>query len=148
MVNSFRKARKELDRSIQSLKRGTGSALLNLGRIAKNTARVVAPRSSGKTMRNIVLRKKGVRGIEVVAQNPTYGDEATNPYRDSAFNLVRWMHQDKVRGAGYYNPNVSRPEEHIYSGDPKFMFRAQESVEKKARDVTVNELRDKVNILN
>lgn len=148
MVNSFQKAKKELDRSIKSLENGTGSALLNLGRIAKNTARVVAPRRSGKTARNIVLRRKNRLGVVVVAQNPTFGDEATNPYRDSPFNLVRWMHQDRVRGAGFYNRKVSKPEEHIYSGDPKFMFRAQESVEKKARDVTVNELRDKVRILN
>lgn len=148
MVNSFRKAKKELDRSIQSLESGTGSALLNLGRIAKNTARVTAPRDTGKTVKNIVLRRKGELGVSVVVQNPTSGDEATNPYRESAFNLVRWMHQDKVRGAGYYNPSARTPEEHIKSGDPKFMFRAKESVDKRASDVIMIELRDKVRILN
>ena len=148
MVNSFKKARKELDRSVKSLESGTGSALLNLGRIGKNTARVVAPKNTGKTVKNIVLKKKGRFRVSVVAQNPTRGDEATNPYRSSAFNLVRWMHQDRVRGAGFYNPTASTPEEHIRSGDPKFMFRAKESVDKKARDVTMNELRDKVRILN
>lgn len=81
-----------------------------IGRMGKQFARSIAPFWSGKTFRNIVL-KRGVKGqdfeVMIMAQNPTRGKVSPSL---GPFNLVRWMHTSRNA--------IS----HIKSGNPRFMF--------------------------
>lgn len=138
---SLSRAERELDRSIKALRAGTGSAVLNLGRIGRDTAKTVAPRQTGALANNIELRTKNVDGVQVFSKNPLASDHLTNPYRDEPFDLVTWMHSQTVNGAGFINPDAKRPEDHVRSGDAKYMFTAAERVDNLGGKVTEQELK-------
>lgn len=82
-----------------------------LGELGKSYARSKAPYWSGKTFRNIILRKVDGNEVIIQARNST-------AQRADGFNLPRWMHTSpKARN-------------HIKSGDPQFMYRTSSYLKK------------------
>jgi len=159
--------KKRFERSKVQLRAGTGSAIKNLGRVAKGVAVRKAPQStvSGAEAEEFAKARSRLLGTTVpphqpgstkasikLFQNEGGRNQSTlkllNPTSERRnFNLGVWMHQQTVSSVGLPGVDVTRPEDWIKSGDPKFMFRAQERVRSEGAEAILNELKDRLTLL-
>jgi len=120
------RAKRKLERAKRLLDSGTGDAVKQVGEFIKNKARLAAPYDTGRTVRNIVLRRKGqgLNSVRVVSRNST----PNTRWRGETFHLPRWMHtSDEART-------------HIKTGDPRYMDRAEEAARSKAPQIMRDEV--------
>lgn len=135
-VNTIQ-AQRFLDRVKSEARSGAADTVDDLANYAKFTARSEAPRLTGRTAQNIRKHTTGSLSRSVVAHPSS---------RNRHVNLPAWMHNRKVESAGYFPAN--KPEDHIQSGNPKFMDAAKIKAERVAEqfieqniDISGNTLR-------
>jgi len=108
-------------------KRDAKQLVNNISRYTQRRARSYAPRDTGRTKTHIRIHQTGKQTRTVVAENPSI-------YGHRGFNLPKWMHADSVQSAGYFPAN--KPEDHINTGEPKFMDLARRDALKRIRQLT------------
>jgi len=109
------------------IKRDQKKIVSDLSRFTQQRAVRYAPRDTGRTQSHIRIEKAGPQTRRVVAKNPSI-------YRHRGFNLPRWMHARTVQSAGYFP--ASSPEDHINTGNPKFMDAARRDALTRIRQLT------------
>jgi len=117
-TSGLNKAIDDINRNIRDAADDTASALANRGR---DIAYRNAPNQSGKLRAYIRPQKTGRGEARIISQNPSI-------YNHNGFSLPLWLHakssiiETPYNGtrAGYYG-KVSSPQEHLSSGNAKYM---------------------------
>jgi len=117
-TNGLNKAIDDINRNIKDAADGTASALANKGR---DIAYRNAPSQSGKLQTYIRPQKVGQGHARIISHNPSV-------YNHNGFSLPLWLHakssiiETPYNGtrAGYYG-KVSSPQQHLSSGNAKYM---------------------------
>lgn len=123
---------KDLFRKAQKVKRlkliASKESINTLTELGKVRAKEIAPYFTGRTAKLIRRlparqRKDGIQGA-IIAPNPTLSDGHVRNIAN--FNLVKWMHETN---------GVLRGRKHIRSGEPQFMFKTRDYLNRKKKSV-------------